>query len=115
MNLTKEQIANRKIWVENLRFNKKYVQGKNMLRVFEHDAQSGEPKPVAFCCLGVAQDVFAPEEWPFVENKSSRPSLSVINDLGLTDEELRTFAYINDSSLRHQGFSKVIKAIENIE
>jgi hypothetical protein len=56
MSLTKEQVENRKKWVQALRSGK-YRQGSGTLRRWVDGTET------AYCCLGVACDVLDPNGW----------------------------------------------------
>lgn len=83
----KEQAENRKKWVEALRSGK-YKQTSDSLRNREGDGY-------AFCCLGVACDLYNPNLWEqenprgastYLENTCSLPT-AVMNWLGLKEAE----------------------------
>ena len=62
---TKQQVANRALWVEALRSGK-YQKGKGTLRQRSPDLQS-----TCFCVWGVACDVIDPTGWRWMKQKST--------------------------------------------
>ena len=94
---------NRQLLADALRSGK-YQQTPNQLRV----------RGDGYCCMGVAQDIFAPGEWgSLVMDYQSYPSEVVTKEcLALTGEQINTLVDAND--LRNWNFHEIAEMIENM-
>jgi hypothetical protein len=89
-------------WVAALRSGH-YKQGRFDLRFVDN----------TFCCLGVLVDLVEPSYWSRVpyEDQGSYPPESVRTRTGITGEEERDLAHLND--WRHMNFDGIANYIEN--
>ena len=104
-----QQKANRRLWVEALRSGK-YEQGRHRLR----DNENG------FCCLGVACDVFGPDDWDglkFLGEVSYLPP-AVMEFFGISDR--RAFyrhdlmkTTLADQNDKGKSFAEIADIIES--
>lgn len=99
-------------WLEALR-SRKYTQGTDYLR--------GNGK---YCCLGVLCDVVQPEKWgqedafgviPHDPNRKFKfennvyPSVELLDQVGLTEDQMQTLVDLNDGG---KTFDEIAKYIE---
>lgn len=97
---------NRTLLADALRSGK-YKQTQNQLR-FRGGVGDG------YCCMGVAQDIFAPGEWgSSVMDYQSYPSEVVTKEcLALTENQIKELIDVND--LRSWNFHEIAEMLENM-